>query len=418
MDAADSVSTSTAASGFGLYVHIPYCLQICTYCDFVKFEQKDLPPSSAYIELLKTEIETRAAAVRASSENSPLTSIYFGGGTPSLFSPSEILALLDAVANAGFRRTETIEMTLEINPGTLTAQTLREFLAIGINRFSVGAQTFDESLLALTGRKHSVRDTVATLELLAQAGCNYSFDLLFALPGQSLKAVEADVRRALEFSPSHLSAYCLTVPSRHPLSRGRAPDDEQAAMFECIEERLAEQNLRRYEVSNFAVPGRESHHNLLYWSDAPYWGIGIGAHSFFPRTEDSPWGVRFWNPAAIAPYKKELGVATAAPFWRQLAAPRVESLGRHEALSDWAHTALRSRRGLSPHDLERKFGADIADLILSRLAPARAAGLIEWAEADSLRAAPRWVLSKSGQALADRVFAAVTFLAEDLARIV
>lgn len=398
---------------FGLYVHIPYCLQICTYCDFVKFESRDLPPTTEYISLLQRELKTRASAFHSRE----LSSIYFGGGTPSLFSPTEILSLLQSIANEGFTLAHGLEgpaeITLEINPGTLTPASLAEFQSIGITRFSVGAQTFDEELLKVTGRKHTVAETISTLEMLAARDVNYSFDLLFGLPGQRLQGVERDVKRALGFKPSHVSAYNLTVPEKHPLNRGRASDDEQAEMFQLIERDLAAGGIFRYEVSNFAKPGFESRHNLLYWSDAPYWGLGIGAHSYLPRGYSdnvdmlAPWGTRFWNPATIAAYRRELEQVEGAQFWSMLKPERLEKLAAHEALTDFCHTALRSQRGLSLTEIEHKFGPQASALVAERLGDDR---LHEFLAEN----AKRTVLSSKGQAMADRVFESLTFLKNDL----
>jgi oxygen-independent coproporphyrinogen III oxidase len=396
-------------SKFGLYVHIPYCLQICTYCDFVKFESRDLPPTSEYISLLKRELKTRARAFGSRE----LTSVYFGGGTPSLFSPAEILTILEAVAIEGFTMAPDAEITLEINPGTITEASIDEFLRIGVTRFSVGAQTFDEDLLKVTGRKHSVSDTTASLEMLAKRKANYSFDLLFGLPGQRLAGVRSDVRRALEFQPSHLSAYNLTVPLKHALNKGRASDDEQAEMFEVIEEELAKAGIARYEVSNFAKPGFESRHNTLYWSDAPYWGLGIGSHSYIPRGDralnetETPWGVRFWNPATIAAYRAELDKAEGAQFWSSLGESRLEKLAMNEALTDYSHTALRSQMGLSLKRLESKFGPDVVSAVRDRLeAPRHKEFLVQRNGV--------YALSSKGQAMADRVFESLTFLKGEL----
>lgn len=400
------------SKNFGLYVHIPYCLQICTYCDFVKFESRDLPPKDEYISLLKRELQTRSRAFGSRE----LSSIYFGGGTPSLFSPAEILSILEGIANEGFNLRKGGEVTLEINPGTVTEAALEEFLKIGVTRFSVGAQTFDEELLKVTGRKHTVPDTIATLKILAARKVNYSFDLLFGLPGQKLVGVERDVAKALEFAPSHLSAYNLTVPAKHALNKGRASDDEQAEMFELIERDLEKARIFRYEVSNFAKPGFESQHNQLYWSDAPYWGLGIGSHSYIPRgdrtLEPNSWGVRFWNPATVPAYRAELDRVAkenpaAAQFWSNLKSDRVEHLAINEALTDFAHTALRSQKGLSCDALEEKFGAKITALVGARLDDPKLADFIE-------KKARIWALSKRGQAMADRVFESVTFLSREV----
>jgi oxygen-independent coproporphyrinogen-3 oxidase len=402
---------------FGLYVHIPYCLQICTYCDFVKFESRDLPPNGEYISLLQRELRTRSIAFGTRE----LTSIYFGGGTPSLFSPAEILTILQSITTTPTNESTGkltlaagAEITLEINPGTITEASLDDFLKIGVTRFSVGAQTFDVELLKVTGRKHSVEDTISTLKMLANRGLNYSFDLLFGLPGQMLEGVANDVARALEFSPSHLSAYNLTVPAKHPLNVGRASDDEQAEMFELIETDLEKAGIFRYEVSNFAKPGFESQHNQLYWSDSAYWGLGIGSHSYIPREdpalalgEKENWGVRFWNPATIAAYRNELDLAEGARFWSKLKADRLESLKLNEGLTDFAHTALRSQAGLNRTSVARKFGDATAALVSARLEDRKLSEFIK-------KNGETWILTRKGQAMADRVFEAVTFLPDDV----
>lgn len=411
-------STEVETANFGLYVHIPYCLQICTYCDFVKFESRDLPPKLDYISLLKRELQTRSSAFGFRE----LSSVYFGGGTPSLFSPAEILTILQAIAidtNGRFKLASDVEITLEINPGTVTEADLEEFLKIGVTRFSVGAQTFDEELLKVTGRKHSVADTKTTLKILADQKVNYSFDLLFGLPGQKLSGVEKDVATALGFFPSHLSAYNLTVPAKHTLNKGRASDDEQAEMFEVIERDLEKVGVLRYEVSNFAKPGFESKHNQLYWSDSAYWGIGIGSHSYVPRGDpalapekDFSWGFRFWNPPTITAYRSELEKisktnSAGAHFWSNIHEDRLENLKLNEALTDFSHTALRSRSGLSKHAVENKFGGKLSELVAIRLADPKLAGFVR--ELDG-----KWVLTKRGQAMADRVFESVTFLSSEV----
>jgi oxygen-independent coproporphyrinogen-3 oxidase len=400
----------------GIYVHIPYCLQICTYCDFVKFESKDLPPPRDYISLLALELSSRREAFAPVATE--VHSIYFGGGTPSLFSPQEILSVLDEIEKNGFNfrdRLGKIEITLEINPGTIDLQSLERYLEMGISRFSVGAQTFDESLLAKTGRKHSVQETVETLELLARKGVNYSFDLLFGLPGQTLEGVQSDVRKALTFGPSHISAYNLTVPTGHPLNRGRASDDVQAEMFSLIESELANEGVVRYEVSNFAKPGFESQHNLLYWRDEPYWGLGIGAHSYIPGDGSNGWGARFWNPATIRSYQNELASISGREFWNSLPKERNELLALNELLTDFCHTSLRRMNGLSEDMLLKKFGPLLArkieKILELRLGPLVERGLVILETGKQGR---RWRLSPAGLPLADRVFETLTFLKDEI----
>lgn len=251
---------------FGVYVHIPYCLQRCRYCDFTTFEQSEIRPPEDYLQLVLTEIRSRAEIF----DSTELASLYFGGGTPSIVPAEHIVAIINELANVGFPLSSRSEVTIEINPATVDVEKFRIYRDAGVNRFSVGAQTFDNGLLALCGRRHNAQDTHRTLDFLAHHGVNYSFDLLFALPNQSLEQLTFDLDIVQQYDPPHLSAYCLTVPSGHPMAINRPSDDKQIKMFALIQERLSTMGLLQYEISNFSRPGRESAHNLLYWSDQPY----------------------------------------------------------------------------------------------------------------------------------------------------
>ncbi len=386
---------------FGVYIHIPHCLQICPYCDFTKYELGKILPPKDYVGLLVREIRTRARDIGART----VETLYFGGGTPSLLEPDLILALLEELANQGFRLDPAAEFTIEVNPGTIDRGKLNAFLAAGANRFSVGAQTFDPRLLKLAGRKHSVDDTVATLALLRDAQAAFTLDLLFALPSQTVEDVRVDVARAIAFDPTHLSAYCLTVPDHHPMAKGRADDDGQAAMFELIESELKAAGYRRYEISSYAKPGFESRHNHLYWTEGEYWGLGVSAHSFLKRGE---WGLRFWNPTALPAYEKQVTARTSDfSFEGTLPAHQHERLREHEALTDFCHVRLRMIQGMPENALRLKFGEASATLVLERLAAIERQGLVE--KADS-----HWRLSTRGKLLTNMVFEKLTFLAEDL----
>ena len=387
---------------FGVYIHIPYCLQICSYCDFTKYEFGKIMPPERYVELLAQEISLRVGQ-NSLDETIPIPSreistLYFGGGTPSLFEAPLILAILKELEKAGFTLSRDVEFTIEIDPATVDQAKLDSYLKIGANRFSVGAQTFNERLLKIVGRKHTSTDTVDILSLLKRNKVNYSFDLLFALPTQTLAELKADVATALTFGPSHLSAYCLTVPESHPLSLGRAPDEEQVEMFHLIEGTLAEAGIIRYEISNFAKPGRESRHNSLYWNDEPYWGLGTGAHSYF-KTGD--WGRRFWNAPSIRLYEKQILSRSVMP------PEQLELLQKHQALTDFCHTSLRLTRGLDKNALRLKFG----DATLVKVA-AIFGGLLKRGLVKETPAG--WALSAQGQLIANSVFESLTFLAGEV----
>jgi len=377
---------------FGLYVHIPYCLQRCSYCDFATYVYDQILPPEKYVALLQNEIRQKASLF----PEKELASVYFGGGTPSLLDASLILAILDSIAKTNVRISPSTEITVEINPATLDADKIRALIAGGVNRFSVGAQTFNDALLKAAGRKHSSQDTIDTLNLLREKGVNYSFDLLFALPKQGVDDLERDLDRIAEFQPPHLSAYCLTVPTGHPMSVNRASDDHQVQMFGRIAERLGNLGLARYEISNFARPGFESRHNLLYWQDEPYIGVGLSAHSYLKHT--SRWGHRFWNPSSIEKYE-ELYRDRVEPL--QLDDPsRGETLDERSSLFDFCHTALRLDAGLSKKSLRSKFGAPLADEMEKRLFRLKSKGLVSENEA-------AWRLTPDGVLLSNSVFAEI-----------
>ena len=282
---------------FGVYVHIPYCLQRCTYCDFATYEKDKILPSSQYVALIQEEIRQKAAAFPEKN----LSTVYFGGGTPSLLPSSEILTILDELEKQGFKRSPDTEITIEINPATIDEVKLADYRSAGINRFSVGAQTFDDPLLKSVHREHNAAQTRETLQILAGKGLNYSFDLLFALPNQTLEILRRDLEEVLHYLPPHVSPYCLTVPEGHVLSKSRPLEDIQLEMFDMIRTTLEKAGYVRYEISNFARPGFESRHNSLYWEDQPYWGLGLSAHSYMPWEK---FGTRFWNPSAIGAYQQ------------------------------------------------------------------------------------------------------------------
>ena len=399
---------------FGIYVHVPYCLQLCPYCDFTKYEWgKSLGPE-AYTELVRKEIRTRAQGIRTKE----VSTIYFGGGTPSLLEPSLILSLIDEVANAGFRLRGpemSPEISIEIDPATVDEARLDQYLAGGVSRFSVGAQSFNDRLLKIAGRKHTSKDTIELLDLLKRRKVNYSFDLLFALPSQTLEELSDDVAKAIEYEPSHLSAYNLTVPEGHKLDAGRAPEGEQIDMFDLIETKLTAAGIHRYEISNFAKPGFESKHNSLYWQDQPYWGVGLSSHSFLtPESlpeEDAiqaPFGVRFWNRRAMKEYEKEMG-QTKHPwsFVTDLPGGQNEILKEHQALTDFLHTSLRPIQGLNENALRLKFSTSSTAQAVERLDEIVTYG---WAEKTN----QGWKLTREGRLLANQAFEKLTFLQGEL----
>ncbi|MEQ1665066.1 MAG: radical SAM family heme chaperone HemW [Bdellovibrionales bacterium] len=387
----------------GLYFHIPYCLQKCHYCDFVTFSLDHEIQMNRYTELLITELRARAKYFLPAQ----VQSIYFGGGTPSLLPASHILNLRDEINRLGFEVLPDAEITIEINPGTIDNEKLDLYLAAGINRFSVGVQTFNAAFLKHSGREHSAQDSRDALQFLKDHNLNYSFDLLFGLPDQTLNTLELDLKELIGYNPNHVSIYNLTVPKKHFMNLNRASDEVQSEMFQVIDKSLAQIDVFRYELSNFSKEGFESKHNKIYWSDQAYWGLGVAAHSYIPNYK--PWGVRFCNPSSYKQYVTQVEVQHAEdkPFFLDFAKQQVENLLLHEALTDYCHTQLRMMRGLNSLSLQAKFGQKIYFQVLTRLNDLKSKNLLEYA-GESFR------LSPSGRTLANQVFLALTFLPEDL----
>ena len=257
-----------------LYVHVPFCAQICPYCAF-HVHRGGVEEQRAFVVALRQE--WRAARVEFAL--APKT-IYFGGGTPSLLSAELFAALTEELPP---ERTWS-EFTLEVNPATVTDEKARVWRAAGVDRISLGAQSFDPAMLELLGRRHGPRDVAATCELLRAHGFdNINLDLMFALPGQSLAGWEATLEAALACRPDHVSAYALTYEEDTPFfeKRGlwRLAEELEIAMFERTRSALDAAGLAPYEISNFARPGRESQHNLAYWRGADYLGLGPSACS-------------------------------------------------------------------------------------------------------------------------------------------
>ncbi len=260
-----------------LYVHFPWCVRKCPYCDFNSYAAREGFPEESYIAALGADLAAQAPAVAARE----VSSIFLGGGTPSLFSPRGVGRVLED-AGRHLRLAADLEVTLEANPGTIERGRFAEYRVAGVNRVSLGAQTFDAARLAALGRIHSPLETRRAAEELHAAGIgNFNLDLMYGLPGQDADDAERDIEEALLLEPAHLSHYQLTIETGTVFA-GRPPPlpDEEAVegMLGACAERLCRAGLRRYEISGYATPGRRCRHNLNYWLFGDYLGIGAGAH--------------------------------------------------------------------------------------------------------------------------------------------
>jgi oxygen-independent coproporphyrinogen-3 oxidase len=262
-----------------LYIHWPFCLKKCPYCDFNSHVRAEIP-QQRFRRALQAELAFEAARLGPRK----LGSIFFGGGTPSLMAPETVAALIED-ATHHFDAQPDLEITLEANPTSIEAGRLAGFRDAGVNRISVGIQSLDPQALAMLGREHSVAEAEAALRLARRLFDRVSFDLIYARPGQTVLQWEAELARALDMAADHLSLYQLTIEANTPFEtlhrRGEIvlPDDDTAvALYDATAEAAAKFSIKPYEISNYATPGGESRHNLTYWRYGDYAGIGPGAH--------------------------------------------------------------------------------------------------------------------------------------------
>lgn len=273
---------SLVAPPLSLYVHMPWCVKKCPYCDFNSHGLRSEPPPYAdYIDHLLADLDADRADFAAALEGRAVISVFFGGGTPSLFAPELIARLLDGVRER-LPLADDAEVTLETNPGTVEHGRFDGYLAAGVNRISFGVQSFDDDKLKRLGRIHSASEAEAAVKSAQDAGyANINLDLMYALPKQELDGALADVERAIALGPTHISHYQLTLEPNTVFAANPPPlpdDDHAWAMQEACETRLAEAGYGQYEISAYAQPGRRCAHNLNYWRFGDYLGIGAGAH--------------------------------------------------------------------------------------------------------------------------------------------
>jgi putative oxygen-independent coproporphyrinogen III oxidase len=273
---------SLLAPPLSLYVHMPWCVKKCPYCDFNSHGlRSEPPPYDAYTDLLLADLDADLVDFGAAVYGRPIVSVFFGGGTPSLFAPELIARFLDG-ARERLPFVDDCEITLETNPGTVEHGRFDGYLAAGVNRISFGVQSFDDDKLRRLGRIHSAVEAEAAVKSAQDAGyTNINLDLMYALPQQLLDGALADVERAIALQPTHVSHYQLTLEPNTAFAANPPPlpdDDHAWAMQEACEQRLAAAGYAQYEISAYAQPGRRCVHNLNYWRFGDYLGIGAGAH--------------------------------------------------------------------------------------------------------------------------------------------
>jgi putative oxygen-independent coproporphyrinogen III oxidase len=337
-----------------LYIHWPFCLAKCPYCDF-NSHVRDRIPQARFARALRTELAWEAARLG----RRPLASIFFGGGTPSLMEPDTVAALI-ADATALFDPAPDLEITLEANPTSVELARLADFRAAGVNRVSLGIQSLDAGALQMLGRQHSAGQAMEALEAARSTFPRVSFDLIYARPGQSVAAWQAELRQALALCADHLSLYQLTVEpgtgfeALHRRGELVLPDDDLAAeLYHATLDACAAQGLHAYEVSNLAQPGGESRHNLAYWRYADYAGIGPGAHGRITLDGDLVATRRHRAPESWADRVERQGHGSTAE----------ERIGSRDRAREMLLMGLRLTEGVDAARFAARTGIALADAL-------------------------------------------------------
>lgn len=329
----------------GLYIHIPFCLRKCPYCDF--YSSTSLSALPLFLDALSKEMEMCRGRFGL------FDTLYIGGGTPSLLSPQQLERILIRIRNT-FDLTSNSEITVETNPADLNQPYLESIREIGINRINIGVQSLDEEMLRFLGRRHSVKQAVSAIEASRNAGFhNMGLDLIYGLPGQTIDSWLDTLRQAVAFSPQHLSCYQLTVESKTPLGERylagefSIPGEEfQYEFFMKTSQALEEAGYTHYEVSNFAKgEAYASRHNQKYWDHSPYLGLGPAAHSFQNNR-------RWWNYRSVDPYITAINAGYHP-------AEEVETLTVEQLRLEALYLGLRTKKGILLEDFKRRFDYDL-----------------------------------------------------------
>ncbi|MEX2415511.1 MAG: radical SAM family heme chaperone HemW [Paenibacillaceae bacterium] len=361
-----------------VYIHIPFCTNKCHYCDFNSYVLKG-QPVMAYLHALEREMERTVISLPPEH----ISTIFVGGGTPTVLTPEQMEHFLKLVNTYFPHHTNQVEFTMEANPGTTDADKLEAMKAGGVNRISFGVQSFDNTLLHRIGRIHNTDDVYRSLELAKKAGFNnLSIDLMFGLPGQTLETLECSVNQALRLDLQHYSIYGLKVEENtlfHTLfQKNKLPlpeEEDEVMMFEFIMNTLRSAGYEQYEISNFARPGYASQHNSIYWRNESYYGLGAGAHGYAK-------GVRHVNAKGVQEY-----IDAAID---QL--PRIENnlISVEEAMEDFMMVGLRMLKGITHEHFYKQFGLELDQVFGASLQRMVRKGLLEQIE-EGYRLSPQGI---------------------------
>lgn len=386
----------------GIYLHIPFCVRRCIYCDFYSVTRLRLIPH--YVQALTNEIRLRASWLNLPDGTpSPINTIYFGGGTPSLLPFDAITKILETIFST-YKVSSQAEITLEANPDDLSPEYITLLRHSPVNRLSIGIQTLDNNLLHYLHRRHTAQQAINAVRNCQNAGfTNLSIDLIYGIPGQTLQDFQADVADILSLRVPHISAYSLTFEPGTPLwqmrARKRAHEtDEELSlnMYNRLIDKLSAQGYEHYEISNFALPGFRSRHNSSYWRGTPYLGCGPAAHSFNGRR-------RQWNTADLSTYISKVSKCSAPEDFENGDWTEGETLNTFERYNERIVTALRTCEGTNIRALYDDFGKQLGDYCLHSAEPHLKNGLLEITNKAAAQGSPRLRLTRKGLFLSDGI---------------
>jgi len=369
-----------------VYIHIPFCQQICYYCDFNKF-MMDRQPVDQYLEYLEKEIIE-------SLKRTPITNlktVFVGGGTPTALDLEQTQKLINMINSHIIKGQNGVEMTFESNPNEISKEKLQILKDGGVNRISFGAQTFDEGLLKKIGRTHSPNEIEEAIQTAKEVGIdNINLDLMYALPGQTMEQFIDSLDKAMQLPIQHISAYSLIIEPKTvfyiEMNRGKlkpAPEEDEAAMYDFLMKYLKEKGFHQYEISNFEKNGLESKHNLVYWNNDEYFGFGAGAHGYVN-------GVRYSNAGPLKKYFQLIDVK-GVPVIHE------HTVTKQEKMEEEMFLGLRKMKGVSELEFSAKYGATFNEIFPNVIEKLSKDGLVEYKD-DYLR------LTHKGKLLGNEVF--------------
>ncbi len=365
---------------FSLYIHVPYCRKRCGYCDFNTYTPNELDANTQIDNWAISAVRELEIAKRVLNKDLEIDSIFFGGGTPSLLEKMELQKVFQGIRN-NFKLGKDIEVTLEANPDDVSAEKISNWLEVGINRISVGMQSASKKVLQILDRTHEMSNIEKTVSLLKSNGIdNYSFDLIYGTPGETLEEWKESLEYVLSLNPTHISAYSLVIEPGTKMGQDlkakkieRVDEDLSADKYLLADELLEKHNYYWYEISNWCKSGFESRHNLNYWKNNNWWGIGPGAHSHIE-------GIRWWNLKLPSQWQKRLEENNSPAKAR-------EYLTSEQKISEEIMLSLRLKTGLSSYNFS---SSKLDELLENKLI---------------ILKDDRIVLTKKGRLLADQVFA-------------